>query len=93
MTVEDAEKKLRKIVDQRAKQMPRVGTTSLEELMALKEESLVASMKAQEADAIFRRRLAEICRELKAPIDQSIICLGCGLIRSISEERCPACTG
>jgi hypothetical protein len=93
MAIEDAEKKLRKIADQRAKQGPRVASSTLEELMGLKEESLVLTMRAQEADATFRRRVAEVCRDLKAPIDQSIICLGCGLIRSIQEERCPACVG
>jgi hypothetical protein len=73
--------------------LPKVDPESLETLMKLKEEALMLSMEAQEADLVFRRKVAEVCRDAGAPIDRSIVCLSCGLIRPIQHESCPHCSG
>ena len=72
---------------------PRVAASLLGELLALKEDALVSSMQAQEADLRFRSRVAQACRGLGVPIDQSIVCLGCGMIRPTHVEQCPECVG
>jgi hypothetical protein len=69
----------------------KVDSSELETLMNLKEEALVASMVAQETDFTFRRSLALIYRKYGLPIERSQICLGCGLIRPLTIERCPEC--
>jgi hypothetical protein len=69
----------------------KVDSSELAALMDLKEEGLVANMAAQETDWTFRRSLAEIYRKYGLPIERSQICLGCGLIRPITIERCPEC--
>ena len=73
--------------------LPQVDPESLETLVKLKEEGLMLSMEAQEADLVFRRKVAQVCRDAGAPIDRSIVCLSCGRIRPIQHERCPHCVG
>jgi len=72
---------------------PQVDPEILENLMDLREKALMLSMEAQEADLIFRRKVAEVCKDVGAPIDRSIVCLSCGRIRPIQLERCPHCSG
>lgn len=77
----DLEKKL-KVVD----------IETLEELRELRDCSLFATAQAQEADFKFRASLARAYRELKAPIDSSVLCLVCGAVRHVGMDRCPQCS-
>lgn len=73
--------------------LPVVTGELLEQLIEAKEVMLLASMEAQRADLAFRGLLAEVCRSFRQPIERSIVCLACGLIRPITIERCPHCIG
>jgi hypothetical protein len=73
--------------------LPKIDPEILELLVTLKEKALMLSMEAQEADLAFRRHVAGACKQKGAPIDRSIVCLGCGSIRPVQTERCPNCVG
>lgn len=72
---------------------PRVDETVLEQLIEAKESALMLSIAAQEADLKYRHLTAQACRAWKQPLDRSVICLSCGLIRPVTVERCPSCIG
>lgn len=73
--------------------LPQVDPENLEVLLELKEKAMILSMEAQEADLAFRRHIAGACKKVGAPIDRSIVCLGCGRIRPVQTEHCPNCMG
>lgn len=94
MTKKREARLLRELQDEQSlMKMPQAHGELLEQLIEAKEIALLASMEAQRADLAFRGLLAEVCRSFGQPIERSIVCLSCGTIRPITQERCPGCIG
>lgn len=93
MTKKSEARLLRDLRAEKSDQVPRVDEDTLQQLVEAKETALLVSMEAQEADLTFRRLVANACRSQGQPIDRSIVCLSCGLVRPVASEQCPDCTG
>ena len=69
-----------------------VDNETLIELREIKEGALFATSQAQEADSKFRASLARTYRQLGVPIETSVLCLNCGMVRHASVNQCPRCS-
>jgi hypothetical protein len=69
-----------------------VDDETLLELREAKENALFVTSQAQEADVKFRASLARAYRQVGAPIETSMLCLVCGMIRHVSVGQCPRCS-